>query len=233
MKKIIKEIITRAPILGVVVKQVYFRMVRGESQELFPGSAAYWERRYSGGGNSGAGSYGSFAEFKAAVLNEFVAAHYVQTVIEFGCGDGNQLGLLEYPKYAGFDVSETAISKCRKMFRKDRYKSFYLMNDYRGEKADLTLSLDVIYHLVEDSVFEDYMQVLFQASERYVIIYSSNSDDKSIFQGAIHVRHRNFTSWVEKNMPHWKLVEHLPNQYPYQGDYLKGSFAEFFIYENS
>jgi len=28
------------------------------------------------------------------------------------------------------------------------------MSQYRGERADLALSLDVIYHLVEDRVFE-------------------------------------------------------------------------------
>lgn len=43
--------------------------------------------------------------------------------------------------------------------------------------ADLSLSLDVIYHLVEDEVFETYINTLFKSARRYVIIYSSNSDD--------------------------------------------------------
>ena len=53
----------------------------------FSGSLSYWEERYSTGGNSGVGSYGKFAEFKATTLNEFVAKHNLRSVIEFGCGD--------------------------------------------------------------------------------------------------------------------------------------------------
>ena len=50
-------------------------MLAAESREQhkFPGSKAYWEERYLQGGDSGVGSYEFFAEFKAQVLNEFVA----------------------------------------------------------------------------------------------------------------------------------------------------------------
>jgi hypothetical protein len=45
------------------------------------------------------GSYGKFAAFKAEVLNAFVQEMRVDTVIEFGCGDGNQLTLARYPLF--------------------------------------------------------------------------------------------------------------------------------------
>lgn len=228
-----KEIIKRIPILGDVAKRIYWRLLaRRRNPESFPGSAAYWEKRYSAGGNSGVGSYALFAEFKADVLNRFVDTHHVQSIVEFGCGDGNQLRLAKYPSYVGLDVSNTAIALCQELFKSDQHKSFRLMNEYNGENADLTLSLDVIYHLVEDNVFEYYMRTLFAASSRYVIIYASDYDDDRGSEGA-HVRHRKFTRWVEENLPNWNLVEHLPNRYPYSGDYRKGSFAEFFIYEKA
>jgi len=88
----------------------------------FPGSAAYWESRYKKGGTSGAGSYAQFAEFKAEVLNEFVQANAVRSVIEFGCGDGNQLTLAHYPRYVGVDVSPAAVEKCRALFQADATK---------------------------------------------------------------------------------------------------------------
>ena len=47
-------------------------------------SADYWEARYRDGGNSGAGSYGRLALFKARFLNDFVRSENVQSVIEFG-----------------------------------------------------------------------------------------------------------------------------------------------------
>jgi hypothetical protein len=233
MKEIAKEIIRRTPVVGEIVRQTYWRLlVPRKKPEQFPGSGVYWEKRYSAGGDSGVGSYSFFAEFKADVLNEFVVTHHVQTVIEFGCGDGNQLGLANYPTYLGFDVSNTAILKCKELFRSDGHKSFRLVSEYDGEKADLALSLDVIFHLVEDNVFEHYMRMLFEASNRYVIIYSSNTDNNRSYEGT-HVRHRRFTRWVQENLQHWNIVEHIPNRYPYRGDYRKGSFAEFFIYEKA
>lgn len=41
-------------------------------------------------------------------------------------------------------------------------------------KGDLALSLDVIYHLIEDEIFEKYMKDVFRASTKYVIIYSTD-----------------------------------------------------------
>jgi SAM-dependent methyltransferase len=213
--------------------RVYRRVKsRRQSVNFFPGSQTYWERRYQQGCNSGVGSYGKFAEFKAKVLNDFVAQHAVRTVIEFGCGDGNQLSLANYPCYIGFDVSQTAIDLCRRRFASDRTKSFQHLNDYAGEKADLTLSLDVIYHLVEDTVFDSYMRTLFNASERHVAIYSSNSNDNTGTKET-HIQHRKFTDWVEQNLADWKLMCRIPNEHPYRGDYKTGSWSDLFVYENA
>lgn len=195
----------------------------------FSTSTNYWEERYAAGGNSGVGSYGKFAEFKATTLNGFVAQHDLRSFIEFGCGDGNQLTLAKYPTYLGFDISETAITKCTKLFAGDVTKRFHLLSDFKGEKADLALSLDVIFHLIEDELFANHLKMLFKSSNRYVIIYASDSADPEPNQ-APHVRQRKFTTWVQQNIPQWKLVEHIPNKYPYQGDYTRGSFADFFVY---
>lgn len=199
---------------------------------IIHGSEQYWKERYKKGYNSGIGSYGKFAEFKASVINDFVKQHNIKTVIEFGCGDGNQLSLSAYNIYYGYDVSESAIMKCKDMFISDTTKTFELMHNYRGEKGDLALSLDVIYHLIEDDTFENYMRILFGASNHYVIIYSSNlDDDTSLFQS--HVKHRKFTEWVKINYPQWELISHIPNKFPYEGDYTKGSFADFYIYSTN
>lgn len=208
-----------------------YQALRGNTGEAAPfaGSGDYWETRYASGGNSGAGSYDELAAFKAEVLNEFVAAQGIRRVIEFGCGDGNQLTLANYPEYLGFDVSETAIEQCRERFSGDATRTFRLMQDYAGETAELALSLDVIYHLVEDGVFEDYMQTLFAAAERFVIVYSSDSDENPRLQSP-HVRHRRFSSWIAREQPRWQLMRHVPNRYPQKGLLGKGSFADFFIY---
>jgi hypothetical protein len=226
----LKELIKRVPIVGPLARRIY-RRLQGDrgAPPPFPGTDRYWERRYVSGGDSGPGSYGKFALFKAEILNGFVAEHEVRSVIEFGCGDGNQLELAVYPVYLGTDVSETAIARCRERFRADPTKTFQLAGDYDGHQAELALSLDVIFHLVEDGVFERYMETLFQAATRFVIIYSSNREE-STDQASMHVRHRRFTTWIDAHAPGWTLMAHVPNRYPEQGDYRTGSFSDFYIY---
>lgn len=74
-----------------------------------------------------------------------------------------------------------------------------------------------------------YMQSLFEASNQYVIVYASDSEDNEGYEGT-HVRHRKFTNWIHDNAPQWKLIEHIPNRYPYAGNSRTGSFADFYIY---
>lgn len=198
----------------------------------FTSSANYWEQRYRQGGNSGAGSYNRLAEFKAEVLNKFVADHGVGSVIEFGSGDGAQLDLAQYPNYVGVDVSHTAVDATRRKFMGNPTVRFLHTSEVsKAGRAELALSLDVIYHLVEDSVFETYMAQLFDASNRFVIVYSSNEEKP---WPAPHVRHREFTEWVERNRSEFKLVGKIPNAYPYsEQDPENTSFADFFIFERT
>jgi SAM-dependent methyltransferase len=199
------------------------------AERQFKQSAAYWENRYEMGGNSGDGSYGKLAEFKAEVLNALVDEFALESVIELGCGDGNQLTLANYPKYLGLDVSQTALDLCREKFRKDSSKSFVLMADFDGAVGEITLSLDVIFHLVEDEVFDAYMWTLFSASSKIVVIYASNTDEQDSPK-LPHVRHRKFTNWVEKNQSDWSLDRVIENKHPYDKISGLGSPASFFVY---
>jgi len=189
-------------------------------------SARYWERRYNQGGNSGPGSYGELAQYKADVVNGFISDHEIQSVIDFGCGDGNQLSLIKVPRYVGIDVSQTSIDRLNERYQGDATKKFVQFDPEKADglalRADVSLSMDVIYHLVEDSVFTTYMKELFNAAEKFVIIYSSNCLDKST---AVHVRHRDFTRYVKENYSEWKLISSLQN--PYKGL----SHSSFFIFE--
>lgn len=193
----------------------------------------YWTDRYNSDGNSGPGSYGHLAGFKASILNEFVRSNGITSVIEFGSGDGNQLTLAKYPSYVGYDVSPTVIETCRKLFKNDATKEFFMAAQYDGRKADLAISLDVIFHLTEDNVFAEYMWRLFDASSRFVVIYSSNQDEP-IAPVSTHVRHRRFTSWIDQHIsPQWILAEKISNAYPYNRDYKSTSFSDFYIYKKT
>ncbi len=192
-----------------VFKNLVRRLTKYKRGNSFEGSAAYWESRYSKGGNSGHGSYEQLAKYKATVLNAFVTENKIRSIIEFGCGDGNQLTLATYPSYTGLDVAVSAITQCQKKFKADNTKNFYLYNSLAFEdkqrlfKADLTISLDVTYHLIEQKVYEAYLSHLFDASEKYVIIYAWDIDG----QRRVHVMHRKFTDWVTKHKQDWSLMK--------------------------
>lgn len=228
MKQVIERIIKlvrQIPIIRICAGWIYVKLLVRQ----FFGSQKYWIERYKEGGNSGAGSYNKLAKFKSVILNYFVKKHNVKSVIEYGCGDGNQLRLALYPSYLGFDISSVALSRCKEIFYSDRTKVFKLMDDYNGETAELTLSLDVVYHLIEDDVFELYMKRLFDSSTRFVIVYSSNKDEQNKIQ-APHIKHRKFTRWVDENIRGCGLMQYIPNSQPYDGDNNEGSLADFYIY---
>ena len=223
----VKRLVRRSPRLTRALGAAY-RLLSGP----FPGSQDYWVERYKKGGNSGPGSYSALAEFKAQVLNDFVAEQNIGSVIEFGCGDGNQLTLARYPRYTGLDVSPDAIARCRARFAGDATKNFKLVSEYAGEQADLSMSLDVIYHLVEDHVFEAHLRSVFGAAQRFVVVYSTNVDAADD-AGLPHVRHRRFTDFVARELTAWKLLRTVPQPRAYTGDIVSSSLADFFIFERS
>jgi len=144
------------------------------------------------------------ALFKAEVINAFVEDNAVESVIEFGCGDGNQLSLYKFPRYTGLDVSPHSIGKCQERFADDPSKTFHL-RDSEQLRADLA------------------------AGTKFVIIYSSDINRNSWFQ-AKHVKHRKFTDWVEVNAADWTLEKIVRNKYPLKKDDKIESLADFFIY---
>lgn len=223
----LKRLVRRSPRLTRALGTAY-KLLSGP----FPGSEDYWVKRYQKGGNSGPGSYSELAEFKARVLNGFVAEHGVQSVMEFGCGDGNQLELAKYPSYTGFDVSPVAVQRCRERFKHDPTKRFALVHEHAGETAELTMSLDVIYHLVEDAVFEAHLRSVFGSSTRFVVVYSTNRDAPDD-AGLPHVRHRQFTTFVERQLQGWRLTKTEKQPRAYSGDIVASSMAEFYFFERT
>jgi SAM-dependent methyltransferase len=235
MKSFLLRLAGKIPILGPLTR----RALRKVALVGFENSPLYWEERYQKGRTSGDGSYGKLATYKAGIVNAYIQKEGIRSVIEFGCGDGNQLALLQSPSYIGLDVSSRAISLCRRRFQDDLTKSFFtyspagFVDNGRIFYADLALSLDVIYHLVEDEIFEKYMSDLFNSAAKHVMIYSSN--DAGVDDVAPHVKHRVFTHWIEKNCVDWSLSFRLPNPFPYNGTYPKEgtSFSDFYVYQRT
>lgn len=190
----------------------------------------YWENRYKNGGNSGAGSYGQLAKWKGQIVSNFIREKNIKSIIDFGCGDGNQLKYIEIPKwctYVGVDISETAIEICK---QKHPFYEYYTKNMTHKyfRFAELVISLDVIFHLTTKNDFTDYMDDLTDASERYIIIYSSNGD--KLENPASHLKDNRFTDYMEKT--EFELIRKIENKFPYDpNNTINTSISDFYIYQ--
>lgn len=191
-------------------------------------SAEYWEQRYAKNGNSGLGSYGELAAFKSRVVNSLLLKYDIQKVLDWGCGDGNQISTINFKQYVGLDVSKTIVLKCREKFKNDKTKIFHIPSqenlDKYGGGCDMTLSLDVLFHLIEDDVYQLYLDNLVKYTTKFILVYSCNFDDDNF---AVHVKPRSFQSDLESRGV--KLVEFYSNPFK-SNDHTRGSFSDFYLF---
>ncbi len=226
----LKAAIKRLPLIGGLAVRIV-RSVRPRKE--FMSSRDFWERRYSSGGNSGAGSEGELAAFKASTINDVLRRYSIDSVVELGCGDGRQIALVDCPRYLGLDISPSAVRRCCEAFAGDDTKAFevYDPTTFDGARlgATLALSIDVIFHLVEDDVFDRYMGDLFALGREFVLIYSSDREERPD-PAAPQVRQRCFSNWIAARAPDWSLIERIENEHPYQQDAQSGSRSDFYLY---
>jgi len=200
-------------------------------------SITYWENRYKANGNSGSGSMNDLQIFKSDTINQFIKQNNIESLIEYGSGDGNQAQQLKVNKYIGFDVSDTVIAKCIKRFRDDKSKHFIhydgmMLNTQYFNSCDLTISTDVLFHLIEQNVYDLYIENLFKTSNKYVIIYSYDYDSKPTDNFSWHYKPRNFTNIIKNKFTDWDLITTIDNMYPVKKfGTTKGSYSNFYIYK--
>lgn len=180
----------------------------------------YWDQRYRDGRSSGAGSEGAEAEYKAAFISEFIRYWDVHDIIDWGCGDGHVLSLMDLngAHYTGIDVSPTVITRLSVKYAADEMIRFKLPIMFDRE-YDLALSLDVLFHLPSDIDYRAYLIDLFDSSDEFVIIYSTDYDME---YAGNHVRRRNFTADIAEWFPSWELKHTTEPLY-------EGA-AQFFVY---
>lgn len=145
-------------------------------------------------------------------------------------GDGTQLKLSRYKLYTGLDVSKFAIHRLSREFAGDWRKRFIWYNGTRagitGEtgqiiQGDLTISLEVIFHLTSADIFQNYMELLFDTSQRFVVIMSNDPAEPedcgtgACYSNSAHIRFWPVRAWVEQNRSQeWMFVGSLRHKYP-------------------
>lgn len=174
----------------------------------------YWNRRYREGGNSGAGSMDEAAREKADFVNEIIHEFRPQTIIDWGCGDGEVLRRLDIKcRYYGVEVSPYMVLELSKRFSRDFYR-FGSPKKARNLRwrGELSMSLDVMFHLVNPIDYRGYLSSLFGTSDRLVLI---KSPDKTRNGMNRHVLYRRWTPDVTRLFPSWTLIRNVDDWYLY------------------
>lgn len=137
----------------------------------------YWESRYASGKNSGAGSYGKNAEFKAKVIDRVVAEYGITSIGDFGCGDGNQISLIKTQvDYTGYDISPTTIKACQSKFSGDKSKQFYEFDPMTFKPDaiyDMTMCLDCLFHITKEEEWLKTIDCICRSAERVVLLVTN------------------------------------------------------------
>lgn len=169
--------------------------------------AGYWDARYAAGRDSGEGSRGQNAVAKAAHVNAVIAREGIRSVTDWGCGDGQVLAHITPDiDYLGVDISPTILARLAAEHPGRRFALAPPVGKAVPAPwtAELCLSMDVLFHLVDDTQFDEYLGRLFGTATRLVLIYSTDHDGG---RTARHVRWRHWTPTVAARFPDWDLVQ--------------------------
>jgi hypothetical protein len=186
-------------------------------------SIEIWKRRPD---NSGLGSRGQLAKFKADFVSKFVKDNNIQTLIDFGCGDLYNSSMIEVPSYLGVDIV------AHNMPDNPRANTFEAVvsrfDEFECEEpADMVLCMDVLYHILpgEQDYLKAALENMLKSTKKYLVIYAQDSYDENIvWKGHMF------------NSPWRQLLEEMDVELTYhqkQEEYGDGprSEAVFFVYE--
>lgn len=144
----------------------------------------YWNARYASGGNSGYGSYGEQMEKK---LSWLVPLKF-NSITDIGCGDfnfGKELIIRHPAKYCGYDISEAVVARNSSIYPYS-FKVYDKNKDF--EVSELTLCLDVLFHIYEDEEYEALLNILKTLPTKYLALTAYEYDRPS----DNHVKYRKF-----------------------------------------
>lgn len=170
----------------------------------------YWQDRYKNKWNSGAGSYGANAQFKADFINKYVEEHKIFNVLEVWCGDWNNLWLYKIENYVWWDVSQKAIDICKKKYNHDDSKWFVLMDEKSMKNpeeiwVDLVICLDVLFHVFPKKEWEKTINFCFNAGKRvllYTFLYPTGH--------AEHINDYRITPYLDTKGIKYKIYKDVP-----------------------
>ena len=142
----------------------------------------YWEKRYSGGGTSGAGSVGPLREWKWQVIDRVLGRP--KSVVDVCCGDLTFWEDRDCENYTGIDTSRAVIERDRAARPSWRFlcAPAETKQDVKGE---VVFCMDVLFHIMEDDKYDRIISNLAGYSTRWIVI--STWYDNPLAKGRLRV----------------------------------------------
>ncbi len=127
----------------------------------------YWNKRYAGRCNSGAGSSGLFRAFVHETLHG-LRIPMEKSLLDYGCGDIQLWKNFRIEDYTGLDISNTIIRRNKKKFPHHKF----IMQDDLTEMYDVSFCISVIFHILDKKeLFRVLVDLATHTKETIVISY--------------------------------------------------------------
>jgi hypothetical protein len=129
---------------------------------------SYWETRYRDGGCSGGGSIGAIRDWKWSMIRKYAS---VNDVIDVGCGDLSFWEGKSCEKYSGIDISPYIIESNREKRPSWRFICASGSDPLKLE-GDVVLCLDVLFHIMDETIYINLLNNLAVYAQKYIFIYT-------------------------------------------------------------
>jgi glycosyltransferase involved in cell wall biosynthesis len=147
---------------------------------------AYWETRYSDGGNSGSGSAGAEAEWKIKQVVR-LSRGKVRSILDLGIGDGTLTARLMEALtgviYHGVDLTPTGAAIARRNAPGATVAVLDITREKLGRKADVSLCLDVLFHIPEKAAHDAAVLAACQCASQFTVITTWNEGIVKKYKG--------------------------------------------------
>jgi hypothetical protein len=131
----------------------------------------YWEGNYRKGGTSGPGSVGSLRQWKWENIVKYSGP--ITEVIDVGCGDLSFWeGKTPPSRYVGIDISQTIIDRNRERWPSSTFICSSADRTLELEQARIVFCLDVLFHIMDDGIYENILANLMRYSSEWIFVYT-------------------------------------------------------------
>ena len=155
-----------SPLLNIQSLIKNFNAKVKEDRSKHFSNSLFWDFRYNFNPDlgSGIGSKGKFIAYKSAIVGQFCHDHFVEELLDCGCGDLSllkQIEVIKLKRYIGVDISKLAIDKAKLLYPEYQFVELDLSKPLENVALDISCEHSICFDvLIHQKNKEDYLQVI-------------------------------------------------------------------------